>query len=340
MKRLLLIALIITAAFSACKKLDDSGRHDRLQKLLLKDTLQLYVGEVKNIPITISPSNYHLDSLSYSSSDTSVVAISDSGVMKAKKVGAVSVIISNLTKSISVTTHITVVPAPIDSLKLGLVGYYQFNNNAADSSGKGNNGTAYFTTSVADRFGNANSAYYFDGSTSYVSVPDNLYMRLYQTDFTESVWVKLDDYNASYGSAIVSKRIPGIADAGYTFSVGGYTSSDQTSMGLTHFGPGGGSANNGLGKTIVTLNQWHLLSVVYSYANKTLTIYVDGVLDDVTPNIAPPNATIGAKAYIGRDDPNDTDNGYFIKGALDDLRVYNRALSPSEILKLYNLSIY
>jgi hypothetical protein len=295
---------------------------------------------VKNVPVTITPSNYHLDSLRYLSSDTSVITISDSGVMKAIKIGTAQISITNLTKSVSVSTQVTVVAAPIDSLKLALIAYYPFNNNSAiDSSGLGNNGTVFNTTPVADRFGTANAAFHFDGASSYISVKDNLYLRLYETDFTQNAWVKLDDYNASYGSVVIGKRIPGVANAGYTFSIGGYTTTPGLfTNGTVNFGPGGGTGNNAYGTKIVTLNQWHMITCIYSYANQTITIYVDGVLDNVSVNIAAPNASVGANVYIGRDDPTSTDNGYFIEGTLDDIRIYNRAITPKEVQKLYNLT--
>lgn len=339
MKKLILLALIVSTAFVACNKLNSPTPHrDRLAKLLLQDTLQLYVGETRNVPLTISPSDYNQDSLKYLSSDTSVITISKIGLLTAKKVGLSTITISNLTNTISINTHITVVPAPIDSLKLGLIAFYPFNNSTADSSGLGNDGTGYNLQAVTDRFGNQNAAYHFDGQTSYVSIKDNVYMRLYATDFTQSAWVKLDDYNASYGSVILGKRLPGVVDAGYTFSIGGYTSSTALpAAGITHFGPGGGSANNAISISAIPVNQWHMLTCVYSYQNKTLSIYIDGALDSTTSNISSPNASVGAKIYIGRDDPTLQDNGYFIYGALDDIRVYSRALSAKEIQKLYAL---
>jgi len=339
MKKLILLAVIISTAFVACNKLNGPTPHrDRLAKLLLKDTLQLYVGETRNVPLTISPSDYNQDSLKYLSSDTTVITISKIGLLTAKKVGLSTITISNLTSTISINTHITVVPAPIDSLRLGLIAYYPFNNSTADSSGLGNDGTGYNLQAVTDRFGNQNAAYHFDGQSSYVSIKDNVYVRLYATDFTQSAWVKLDDYNASYGSVVLGKRLPGVADAGYTFSIGGYTSSAGfPTAGITHFGPGGGSVNNALSINAIPVDQWHMLTCVYSYQSKTLSIYIDGALDSTTPNISAPNASVGAKIYIGRDDPTLDDNGYFIYGALDDIRVYSRALSAKEIQKLYTL---
>ena len=52
----------------------------------------------------------------------------------------------------------------------GLVAAYEFNGNANDVSGNGNNGVVNGATLTADRFGNANSAYSFDG-TGNISVP-------------------------------------------------------------------------------------------------------------------------------------------------------------------------
>ena len=45
----------------------------------------------------------------------------------------------------------------------GLVGYWPFNRNANDDSGNGNNGTVSGAILTSDRFGNSNSAFYFDG---------------------------------------------------------------------------------------------------------------------------------------------------------------------------------
>src|SRR5262245_58673818 len=51
----------------------------------------------------------------------------------------------------------------------GLVAWYPFTGNANDSSGNGYHGTVLGPTLTTDRFGNANSAYNFDGNTNYIS---------------------------------------------------------------------------------------------------------------------------------------------------------------------------
>lgn len=55
----------------------------------------------------------------------------------------------------------------------GLVAHYKFDGNANDSSGNGNNGVVHGATLTTDRFGNANSAYKFDGEDDWIQVPNS-----------------------------------------------------------------------------------------------------------------------------------------------------------------------
>ena len=52
----------------------------------------------------------------------------------------------------------------------GLIGYWPFNGNANDESGTGNDGTVNGATLTADRFGNANAAYDFDGVNDNITL--------------------------------------------------------------------------------------------------------------------------------------------------------------------------
>ncbi|RKR80847.1 concanavalin A-like lectin/glucanase superfamily protein [Mucilaginibacter gracilis] len=226
----------------------------------------------------------------------------------------------------------TPTPTPttvVDSLRIGLIAYYPLNNSGADSSGKGND-VAYYSnmTPAANRFGKANSAFYFDGLSSYMAVNDNASLRLNNTDFTVSAWVKVD-YNAS-GYNILSKHITG-NDNGWTCGIGGTT-------GLVTFGPGSTSVMAVGGRTVVS-NQWHMITSVFNNTNKQLTIYVDGVLDNVTSNFPSPNAAISASMYIGRDEISIPAGGHFFRGALDDVRIYNRILTAKEVQKLFAVAI-
>ena len=55
----------------------------------------------------------------------------------------------------------------------GLLGSYPFNGNANDASGNGNNGVVNGATLTADRFGNPNSAYLFNGINAYIDIGNN-----------------------------------------------------------------------------------------------------------------------------------------------------------------------
>ena len=90
----------------------------------------------------------------------------------------------------------------------GLVGWWPFNGNANDESGNGNNGAVNGATLSADRFGNANQAYGFDGN-------DWIEMSIPQTiEFSVSVWFNSSILNQSY-MGIVQHKDNCIRGAGY-----------------------------------------------------------------------------------------------------------------------------
>ena len=70
----------------------------------------------------------------------------------------------------------------------GLVAYFPFNGNANDASANGNDGTVYGATLTNDRYSVTNSAYFFDGISSYILVSNSPSLSL--TNITISLWVK------------------------------------------------------------------------------------------------------------------------------------------------------
>ena len=84
----------------------------------------------------------------------------------------------------------------------------------------------------------------------------------------------------------------------------------------------------------VNLNEWtHMTAVVDRTANR-LYVYKNGVLSGSQANISGIGSlSSGTSASIGNNDS----NLYPLKGFIDDVRVYNRALSASEVLQLYNM---
>ena len=103
------------------------------------------------------------------------------------------------------------------NLNQGLVAYYPFSGNSNDMSGNGNNPSFNNATLTADQFGNANSAYYFDGATNYIQIPNS--STLQTSQITLSAWVKPSGFNNAicHGNRILSKGIqsPGNTDNAY-----------------------------------------------------------------------------------------------------------------------------
>jgi hypothetical protein len=346
MKKLILLsALIIVAVasivgFTSCQKIYDPVTHrDRLQSILLStDTLNMYVGETRQLPLSTTPADYHLDSLKLKSSDSTVLSISATGLLTAKKVGLATITISNLANTISISGLVTVVAPTPDSLKMGLLAYYPFNNSAADSSGNGNNGTIFNVSSTTDRHGKANSAYYFDGATSYITVNDNAALRLSATDFTLNMWIDLDSYTNLSGSALLSKN-SGAYGQGWNCSIVGYGDQDGASLGVPFYNVSGGPDPFAAGNKRIDTAKWSMLTITYQVSKQKITFYINGAIDSSVVNIASPNADTNAKLHIGNnsllDIPEFNAPGYYLKGKLDEIRIYNRIISTNEINKLY-----
>lgn len=321
---------VVTIFIGGCKNLNEPVTVDRLTAILLgQDTLTMYVGETKEMSLTVMPSNYSLDSLRWKSRDTSIISISKKGLVTAKKAGTAVVFVTNNKNTVSVNFEVVVK----EGLWSNLIAYYPLNNSGVDSSGNKNDIFYYSdVTSTSNRFGKANSAFYFNGTSSYMVVADKPALRLSNTDFTVSVWAKPAEFSSLSGSFIMSKRRPGFNN-GWGFSITGATSGIGPS-GMIFFGPGG-NVNDAVSNQTITLNNWYLATVTYSLANQQMKMYINGVLVNTINNIPSPNGLISSSLYIGSDNLIENPTTYFYKGAYDDIRIYGRAMSAEEIYKLF-----
>ncbi|MCF6180861.1 LamG-like jellyroll fold domain-containing protein [Lutibacter sp.] len=200
-----------------------------------------------------------------------------------------------------------------------LVAYYPFNGNANDLSGNANNGTVNGATLTTDRFGVANSAYYFDGSSNYISITDNPNINIQTGEsFTISYWCKYDaQNNATY---LISKYKGSYGEPSYALGAG----SGDLPYSWFEFTVGNGIENRGAIHLYDT--NWHNITTVFK-SGVSITIYVDGVLDISKSTtytgsiINSRNLTIGSGSNIAQ----------FYKGAIDDIKIYKKALSLQEI---------
>jgi hypothetical protein len=204
----------------------------------------------------------------------------------------------------------------------GLVAFYPFNGNANDESGNGNNGIVNGATLTTDRFGNANKAYTFT-NPNHISV---LNSNMFGDEFTLSYWYKIGSYFGQRGVVSnVATPNGGFQQAsdgtgfsyilGYSF-VGGYN-------------PNYFYANY---TTQESLSQWHHLAVTYKKLGPSSSVsqlYIDGVLKQSDAHVMPITFTPNATFFIGQNH-----GGVNFQGDLDDIRIYNRNLSPNEIAQL------
>jgi hypothetical protein len=217
----------------------------------------------------------------------------------------------------------------------GLVAYYPFSGSASDRSGTGNHGTASGgPVYVSDRFGNPSAALSFDGSDDYVLVPDSASLDL-ATEWTLSAWLYLpslemdQEYRIFYKSRYDGTVSPPTFGGGYSMMLANYEGP------LTCFYHNVyGEYTNYLSVEDFSAGSWHHLCVTGHTSAGRVWGYLDGVC--VADSYMSYSSLIANNygLYIGRGNYASGDQEY-LAGTLDDLRIFNRAFSDTEVLALY-----
>ncbi len=213
------------------------------------------------------------------------------------------------------------------SLVNGLVAYYPFCGNANDQSGHGYDGTVNGATLTTDRFGNTNAAYSFDGTSNYIQLPNN--SSITPANITVSLWAKI--LSNKVNQRLIRQRASGFdvsynMQAQYGATATNKLSSDLYTSSTINYNP---IINN-----VVNDQQWH--QIIFSYDGLNFKIYIDSLL-------AYQNNSNGAGSIyynnsgngftIGRDGDN---ADWYLNGIIDDVGIWNRALTTSEVTQLYN----
>ena len=205
----------------------------------------------------------------------------------------------------------------------GLIAHYPFNGNAHDKSGNGKNGKVKGASLVADRFGNVNSAYYLGGN-DYINTNISTETGL---TFSISGWGKALSttenkfiYRDSYWDGRNRMNAIVLTESKFAFSMRSSTSKH-----------GGHDLSSG-NITRVADNDWHHIVVTIDNATKKMRGYFDGVLVGTVAFTGSQLNTVGRYWKIGKRD----DTEQYFKGYVDDVRFYNRSLSPGEIKVLYH----
>lgn len=208
-----------------------------------------------------------------------------------------------------------------DSVDLwnGIVAYYPFNGNAKDESGTNNNdGTASGATLAADKFGNSNRAYSFDGDDDYIQTGtfnDNW------SNWTISAYLKANQFN-TYNMILEREKVGSYND--FEIYIRADNNKIQSDM-------DNASDTGIISITAISTNTWYHVLISYDGTNRKL--YINGNLDteDTTSNA---HINVAEPILIGK---HVSDSRYF-DGFLDNIRIYNRALNATEIQQLYKNS--
>lgn len=192
---------------------------------------------------------------------------------------------------------------PMDSLK----GWYPFSGNANDISGMNQPGVINGASLETDRFSASNSSYSFDGVNDFISLGD----WFDYPSFSISFWVKPD---AQLGLAtIIDNKQFGdsnwVCNAINDWKTNGYKFMNSPVFFLSKEG-------------------WS--HVILEYANGQASVFVNGELKSQT--ISTLLYSLPTSLHIGY---SEMDNGRYWKGKIDDIAIWNRALTQSEIRGLF-----
>ncbi len=214
----------------------------------------------------------------------------------------------------------------------GLVGWWPFNGNANDESGNGNNGTEIGNVLLTnDRFGNSNQGYSFPGnSNSYINVNNSISLQI-KKNLSISVWIYME--NGFINPRIIS--FGNGSNSGYGMSVAGTANTSRILDALFTNDGGSGTGfccgNGGTGINVPALSWQHIVFTVDStgvsklFQNSTLIAEALGTLVN--------NPVYTTNMNIGRL----TNSSYDAWGGkIDDIGIWNRALTQQEITNLYN----
>jgi Concanavalin A-like lectin/glucanases superfamily/Immunoglobulin domain len=215
-----------------------------------------------------------------------------------------------------------------DFITNGLVAYYPFNGNANDAEGT-NNGTIHGGVVLApDRFGSNNSAYTFNGVDGYIDVGNPAGNT--PTNFTASAWVKIIS-RATTGiipeDIIITKRQTPFIGSGWPDLVVESTAPNAGAGEIMTEADNYVAQYRGTSHT--QTNVWLFICEVSS--NNTYQIYVNGVLENTATDSFPLSSVENMYLMHGGA------LGTYCHGVLDDVRIYNRALSSNEVAQIYTL---
>ena len=228
------------------------------------------------------------------------------------------------------TLHLAIGASAQTLFTNGLMAYYPFNGNAQDASGHGYHGTVHDALLAADRFGHAASAYYFNGTNAYIRLPLNAGNLNGCTQATIVAWVSPS--SVSNSGCIFTHAYIGPVNRLISFGITFSTHLLNQLSGSLYLGEFSYSAES------VPAGRWDQLVMVFNGtqpATNRVRFFQNGNPLNVVvwgaDNIPDHISSLATDTIIGGEN---VSVGLF-HGALDDIRIYNRALPSDEIQQLF-----
>jgi uncharacterized protein (TIGR03437 family) len=283
-------------------------------------TVTLSKAAISNTTVTLASSNASLvvpASVTVASGQATATFLATAGTVTSNQ----NDMVTASSAGTNVTTLITVIPPTTTAG--GLVASYSFNEGSGstlnDLSGNSNNGTIFGATWTNNgKYGKALS---FNGTSSYVDLGNSALLQL-TGSMTLSAWIK-SAANPPDDGQIIAK----------SDNTGGWQLKTSPDTGVRTFGMAVSSNSTAhiqrYSSIQPSLSTWYHVAGVYNASTQVMNIYVNGVLVNGTLrgtipasqfNNAAQHVTIGKRS-----------GGFYFNGVIDELRVYNRALSLAEI---------
>ncbi|MDH3974603.1 MAG: LamG domain-containing protein [Deltaproteobacteria bacterium] len=211
----------------------------------------------------------------------------------------------------------------------GLVAYYPFNGDANDESGNGHHGSLKGPSLTYDRFGNVNGAYSFDGINDMIIVPDKGDFNT-GGELTIALWINFLSEPPCTPTSFVSKSAWMVgSNSGYIFPYVGYSACGD--FGLITYTNYWNFKRSFSYYSIPDPYSWHFYAATYKSGERK--VYLDGELVAIdSQNANYPIRSNSNNLAIG----NQPGTQEWAHAEMDDIRIYNRALSDAEIQELFN----
>ncbi len=219
-----------------------------------------------------------------------------------------------------------------------LVGWYTFDGDDLDHSGYNNNISFNNATPTAGKDGIPNTAYNFDGTSSYMTIPNSvslnplkkitLFAKVKPMEFYQGLCHRNTILYKAYNDNTSGKYLLAFDDMAY-YNFQGCEDPVQNKFENFYGSYGDGQATAAGVRddsTYIRAGRWY--KIIFTYDGVTAKLYINGQLkasNQTSTTFTPSDAPI----YIGASP--DSQYPYWFTGVIDEIRIYNKALTQSEI---------